>query len=121
MVLSDKSKELAIKYVEATGFYKNRLAKFLGISRPTLDNIFDNDLEFFTQIELADSIFCKGVIERVRDKNPSFILKTKYREEFNENAVIFDPISELKKISDLINSMAEPDESLENLRTGTVV
>lgn len=37
--LSDKDIEFAIKYVEESGLYKNRLSDFLGISRPTLDKV----------------------------------------------------------------------------------
>lgn len=80
--LSEKEKELAIKYVEESGFYKNRLADYLSISRPTLYKILEEDGGFFTRLKRADAIFCKNLIEAVKKREPLYILKTKYREEF---------------------------------------
>jgi len=100
--LTEKDKKHAIKYVEESGFFKNRLANFLDISRPTLDKILDEDTTFFTDIKHADAIFCKDLIKIVQKKNPVFILNTKYREEFNNTLKVgFDPevaIQEVKKL-----------------------
>ena len=80
--LTEKEKELAIKYVEESGFYKNRLADYLSVSRPTLYRVLEEDTDFFTRLKRADAIFCKSLIESIKKKDPIFILKTKFREEF---------------------------------------
>ncbi|HRN70365.1 MAG TPA: hypothetical protein PLS49_04210 [Candidatus Woesebacteria bacterium] len=100
--LNDREKQQAIKYVEVSGFYKNRLAFFLSISRPTLDRILEDDKDFFTQVQRADANFCKDLILSVKKKNPSFLLKTRYKEEFGENRLDFDPQAELKRVEELI-------------------
>lgn len=105
MVLDDKNRELAIRYVVATGFYKNRVASYLGISRPTLDKIFEEDPSFFTQLTAADSVFCKNLIIKTANKNPAFLLKTRYREEFDDSSRIsVDPEEEIKKLTKIIDS-----------------
>lgn len=81
--LTDKEKELAVKYVEESGLFKNRLADYLGVSRPTIYRILEEDTDFFTRLKRADAIFCKNVIETVRKKDPLFILKTRLKEEFS--------------------------------------
>lgn len=97
--LTQEGIQHAIKYVEESGFFKNRLADFLEISRPTLDKILDENPDFFTSLKRADAVFCKNLIESVIKKNPFFILKTKYREEFNEDLKFgFDPELEIQKI-----------------------
>lgn len=105
MTLDSRDKKLAIKYVVATGFYKSRLASYLGISRPTLDKILEEDASFFTALKAADSVFCKDLIINTARKNPAFILKTKYKEEFDEDKPTFDPVDGLnqmlKKIDEL--------------------
>lgn len=80
--LTEKEKELATKYVEESGFYKNRLADYLGISRPTLYKVLEENDDFFTHLKRADAIFCKSLIESIKKKDPAFILRTKFREEF---------------------------------------
>ncbi len=103
--LSDKDKEFAIKYVESSGLYKNRLADFLGVSRPTLDKVLNEDKDFFTSLKKADAIFCKNLIDVVSKKNPFLILRTKYRDEFNDTVKVgFDPEDEIRKVKELIES-----------------
>ncbi|HIH13443.1 TPA: hypothetical protein HA242_07005 [Candidatus Woesearchaeota archaeon] len=80
--LTEKEKEFAIKYVEESGFYKNRLADYLGVSRPTVYKLLEEDTNFFTQLKRADAIFCKSLIVAIKKKDPVFILKTKFKEEF---------------------------------------
>ena len=116
--LTEVSKQHAIKYVEESGFYKNRLADFLGISRPTLDKFLEENPNFFTALKRADAIFCKKLIDTVGKKTPIFILKTKYKEEFDDTSPHgFDPQEELEKIRQLIygdrNKALEPLPSLE--------
>lgn len=81
--LTEKEKELAVKYVEESGLFKNRLADFIGISRPTLYKLLEEDTDFFTRLKRADTIFCKSLIVSVKKKDPMFLLKKKYIEEFN--------------------------------------
>lgn len=108
MVLTQEIKDFAIKYVAATGFYKSRLSNYLCISRPTLDKILEEDPQFFTQLKSADALFCKDLIVRTAKKNPAFILKTKYKDEFDDNAnsQIFDPEEEIRKLAQIIDSSA---------------
>lgn len=105
MVLTQEIKDFAIKYVAATGFYKNRLAGYLCISRPTLDKILEEDPQFFTQLKSADALFCKDLIVRTAKKNPAFILKTKYKEEFDDSTSFqeFDPEMEIKRLANIID------------------
>ncbi len=101
--LTDVDKTHAIKYVEESGLFKNRLADFLGISRPTLDKILEENPDFFTCLKRADAVFCKKLIEIVGKKNPFLILRTKYREEFNDTIKIgFDPEEEIQKVKKLL-------------------
>ncbi len=101
--LTEESKQHALKYVEESGFYKNRLADFLSISRPTLDKLLEEDVDFFTSIKRADAIFCKSLIDGVKKKNPYLILKAKYSEEFHETLKFgFDPEVEIQKVKQLI-------------------
>ena len=111
MVLDENNKKLAIMYVAATGFYKTRLAEYLGISRPTLDKILENDSQFFTALKAADAVFCKNLIINTAKKNPAFLLKTKYGEEFNENKPNFDPVGDLNKIMKKIDEMFTSETS----------
>lgn len=106
MILSSQIKDLAIRYVAATGFYKNRLAEYLCISRPTLDKILEEDQSFFTQLKSADALFCKDLIVRTAKKNPAFILKTKYKDEFSDSSLPqgFDPEEEIKRLAKIIDS-----------------
>lgn len=90
--LSDYEKRNAVMYVELCGFRKNRLAKYLGISRPTLDKILKNDDDFFTQIKAANENFCKDLINLVKIKNPVFLLEKMFPEEFGENVTKCDNI-----------------------------
>lgn len=83
-VLSEESKNNAIKCVEESGFYKNRLANFLGISRPTFDKVLKENEDFFTDLKRADAVYCKSLIDIVSKKNPVFILRTRYSEEFDD-------------------------------------
>jgi hypothetical protein len=83
-VLSEESKGYAIKYVEESGYYKNRLANFLGISRPTLYKVLEEDEDFFTALKRADAVYCKSLIDIVSKKDPVFILRTRYKEEFDD-------------------------------------
>ena len=101
--LTEKTKQQAIRYVEDSGFFKNRLAAFLGISRPTLDKVFDEEPDFFTQIKRADASFCKNLIAQVSKKNPVFILKTRYRDEFNEAfSPDFEPEAAIQKVKSIL-------------------
>jgi hypothetical protein len=68
--LTEKEKKHAIKYVEESGLYKNRLSAFIGISRPTLYKLLDEDMDCFTRLKRADAIFCKILIESVSKKTP---------------------------------------------------
>lgn len=105
MILNTKTKELAIMYVMATGFFKKRLADYLGVSRPTLDKILSQDSDFFTQVKAADSVFCKDLVLMTKKKNPMFLLKTKYREEFSDNFKMgtYDPEEEIQKLMKIIH------------------
>lgn len=97
--LTEENKQYAIKYVEESGFFKNRLADFLCISRPTLDKVLDENPDFFTQLKRADSIFCKSLIAQVSKKNPIYILRTRYRDEFNEAfSPGFDPEEQINRV-----------------------
>lgn len=101
--LTENDKMHAIKYVEESGFYKNRLADFLSISRPTLDKLLEENVDFFTGLKRADAIFCKSLIDGVKKKNPYLILKAKYSEEFHETLKFgFDPEEEIQKVKRLI-------------------
>lgn len=101
--LTDSDKTHAVKYVEESGFYKNRLADFLSISRPTLDKLLEENADFFTALKRADAIFCKSLIEGVKKRNPFLILKTKYNEEFHETIKFgFDPEVEIQKVKQMI-------------------
>ena len=106
--LTEENKGYAIKYVEESGLYKNRLSYFLGISRPTLDKLLDEDTDFFTSLKRADAIFCKKLIDAVSKKNPIFILRTRYKEEFNDNARLYDPEEQIQRMVELMDS--ETDE-----------
>lgn len=102
--LSETDREHAIAYVKESGFFKNRLANFLGISRPTLDKILEEDTDFFTSLKRADSVFCKNLIDKVAEKNPIFILRTRYKDEFNERiAISYDPEEEIHKLMKIID------------------
>jgi len=102
--LTEGDRAHALKYVEESGFYKNRLADFLSISRPTLDKLLEEDTDFFTALKRADAIFCKGLIEGVKKRSPFLILKYKYNEEFHENIKFgFDPEVEIQKVKKLID------------------
>lgn len=116
MIIDKKTKEFAVRYVMETGFYKSRLAGFLGISRPTLDKILEEDKGFFTAIQAANAIFCKDLILQVKRKNPTFLLKTRFRDEFNDNLRIgaYDPEEEIKKIAKLIDESSS-DISLQTM------
>lgn len=104
--LSENDKEKAIKYVKESGFFKGRLADFLEISRPTLNKIIQEDTDFFTSLRHADSIFCKSLIDEVKKKNPIFLLRMRYKEEFNDsNSMGYDPEVELKRLNDMIIEM----------------
>ncbi len=106
MVLDKKTKEFAVRYVMETGFFKIRLANFLGISRPTLDKILEEDKGFFTAIQAANAVFCKDLILRVKQKNPTFLLKTRFKYEFDDKLKVgaYDPEEEIKKLAQLIDS-----------------
>lgn len=103
--LTEESKQHAVKYVEESGLYKNRLADFLGISRPTLDKVLDENPDFFTLLKRSDAVFCKSLIDIVKKKNPFFILRTKYRDEFNDVFSIgFDAQAEIQRVKEILES-----------------
>lgn len=102
--LTEEIVEYAIKYTEASGFYKSRLADFLGISRVTLDKLLDENPDFFTSLKMADAKFCKTLIERVSLKNPIFILRTRYKEEFNDTARLYDPEEQIQRMVELMDT-----------------
>ena len=101
--LSLEQKNMAVAYVKATGLFKNRLASFLGISRPTLDKLFEEDPDFFTQVKASDAQFCQSLIESAAKKNPFFLLRTRYPEEFGERAPnAVDPEAELQRFFSIL-------------------
>lgn len=105
--LTEEDKQHAIKYVEESGMFKNRLSDFLGISRPTLDKLLEENPDFFTSLRRADAVFCKNLIEEVKKRNPFFILKTRYREEFNDTLRVgFDPEEEIQKVKRIFEAEA---------------
>ena len=110
-VLTEETKEHAIYYVEESGLYKNRLANFLGISRPTLDKVLEENEDFFTSLKRADAVFCKSLIDLVKKKNPSFLLKTKYREEFDDSIRLssYNPEEQIKKMVALMDSDSDEE------------
>lgn len=83
--LASSQKLTAVQYVQKTGLWKIRLAKFLKIDRGTLDRILKNDPTFSTDLEAADAQFCGKTIQKAK---PEFILKTKYKDEFPEDTKI---------------------------------
>lgn len=89
--LTDETKQHAIKYVKEGGLFKNRLSDFLSISRPTLDRLLKEDEDFFTALKRADAIFCKNLIAQVSKKDPIFILRTRYKEEFDDKHTRYIP------------------------------
>lgn len=107
--LTEESKQHAVKYIEESGLYKNRLADFLGISRPTLDKVLEENPDFFTILKRSDAIFCKNLIDGVKKKNPYLILRTKYSEEFPEakNTVGYDPEFELQRLKQTISESVD--------------
>lgn len=103
--LTVEQKNMAVAYVKATGLFKNRLADFLSISRPTLDRLFEDDPDFFTQVKASDAHFCQSLIEVAAKKNPFFLLRTKYPEEFGERIKIgFDPEEAIQQVKEIIES-----------------
>lgn len=82
VILTDEQKKAAIQYVQLSGLYMLRLAKFLRISYPTLQKIFKEDQTFFKEIEAAEADFIQNVVKAVHEKRPDFILKSKYADEF---------------------------------------
>lgn len=108
-ILSEEGKGYAIKYVEESGFCKTRLADFLEISRPTLDKLLEENPDLFASLKRADTVFCKMLIDKVVDKNPLFLLKTRYKDEFNENINSFDPEVEIQRIMKRIEEVSTKD------------
>jgi hypothetical protein len=104
--LTEEIKRQAIVYVESTGLFKNRLSNFMGVSRPTLDRVLEQDDDFFTRLKIADSKFCQSLIESVKKKNPAFLLKTKYREEFDTSVrfINYDPEEQIRKMVEMMDS-----------------
>lgn len=82
--ITEEAKQHAVKYVEESGLFKNRLADFLSISRPTLDRVLEKNEDFFTALKRADAVFCNKLIAQVSKKDPIFILRTRYKEEFDD-------------------------------------
>lgn len=99
--LDKKQKELAIQYVKVSGLWKQALADYLGISKPTLLQILKEDDSFLTALQAADAEFRKEIIELTKVKRPDFILKTKYREEFPERLEIEHSID--KRLEDFLD------------------
>lgn len=112
MQLLYEEKKKAYMYVLVSGFYKVRLAQFLSISRPTLDRMLHDDPHFFTQLQAADAEFCKKLIMQVAKKNPTFILKTKYRTEFPDNSTISikDSRDDIGKMKQYIDEQIKNDQ-----------
>src|SRR3990167_10632169 len=109
--LTEENKDYAVRYCQQGGFYKNRLADFLGISRPTLDKLLEENPDFFTSLKRADAVFCKSLIDLVKKKNPSFLLKTKYREEFDDSIRLssYNPEEQIKKMVALMDSDSDEE------------
>ncbi|GEM_PF-2706004 len=80
--LTEKEKLMAIKYVTAAGFWKVRLADFLKISFPTLENILKKDASFFNDLKAAEAVFIGKIIQKAK---PEFILRAKAGEEFPDS------------------------------------
>jgi hypothetical protein len=103
--LTEEQKNMAVAYVKGTGLFKNRLANFLGVSRPTLNRLFEDDPDFFTQVKASDAQFCQNLIEAAAKKNPFFLLRTKYPEEFGERVKIgFDPEEAIQQVKEIIKA-----------------
>ena len=103
--LTEETRQLAIKYVEDSGFFKNRLAAFLSITRPTLDKVLVEHPDFFTQLQRADAIFCKSLIDSVKKKNPIYLLRTRYKDEFNETfSPGFDPEEAIQRVKEILSA-----------------
>jgi len=112
--LTEETKQYAVKYVEESGLFKNRLADFLSISRPTLDRVLEENEDFFTALKRADSVYCKSLIDIVSKKNPIFILRTKYRAEFDEkNVFTFDPEVEFQRTKKLMMELTHDSDEYE--------
>ena len=108
--MSEESKKLAIKYIEESGFYKGRLADFLGISRPTLNKLLEEDNDLFTAFKRADAIFCKKLIDKVAERNPIFILRTRYKDEFDERSICsYDPDEVIQNMVRLMDESSDND------------
>lgn len=86
--LVKKQKELAIQYVKVSGFWRQALADYLEISKPTFLQILKEDEGFLTALQAADAEFRKEIVQLTKVKRPDFLLKTKYREEFPEKVEI---------------------------------
>lgn len=100
--LSEEEKRQAILYIKKSGFYKNRLADYLGIARNTLYRILDDDPKFYTRIKKANAFFCSNLIKKADTK---FLLKNMFNEEFQDKMTLehkINPKEEMKKIDDKI-------------------
>ncbi len=120
-ILSEESKNLAIKYIEESGFYKGRLADFLGISRPTLNKLLEEYSDLFTAFKRADAVFCKKLIDKVAERNPIFILRTRYKDEFNERGLTsYDPEEEIQRMARMMDACSDDEDNLpENTQSVT--
>lgn len=86
--ITKEQRDLAVKYVKVSGFWRQALADYLEISKPTLLQILKQDEGFLTALQAADAEFRKEIVELTKAKRPDFILKTKYREEFPEKVEV---------------------------------
>lgn len=99
--ITKNQRDLAVKYVKVSGFWRQALADYLEISKPTLLQILKEDGGFLTALQAADAEFRKEIVELTKVKRPDFILKTKYREEFPEKVGVEHSVnSELEKALD---------------------
>ncbi len=100
--LTKKQKDLAVQYVKTSGLWKDRLAKYLGVSRKTLYRILKRDQGFDTALQAADAVFCAEIIKKAK---PDFILKTKHREEFIEKIVVEESVD--KKLKEFLDRVSK--------------
>jgi hypothetical protein len=119
--LTEERKAYAIRYVEEGGLFKSRLADFMEISRPTLDRVLNENPDFFTSLKRANAVFCKTIIDLVKKKNPTFLLRSKYRDEFDDSIRLtnYDPQEQIKLMTELMDRDSDDDNEAAKTSTTT--